>query len=178
MPSCMTLRTIQRSLPSHPPLPARVLNRSTVRAAGAAAIRPSSFPTTPGQPPGVGRRVHASWRPRRSFHVAHPRRAAGRPRPVAAAISTETYHELADEFIEDLVERLEDLQEAREDVDVEYSVSLRAPPFLIGSPRWASSGFPPRARAVRHAIQPPAAVWRSADLKGGGVALFAYSLAS
>jgi frataxin len=36
----------------------------------------------------------------------------------------ETYHELADEFIEDLVEKLEGLQETREDIDVEYSVSF------------------------------------------------------
>ena len=126
MASRMALRAIQRSLPSHPPFSARVLSRSTAYAASAVA---RSFSATPEQPPSVGRRVHVSCWPRRSFHISRSRRAVRQSEPVAAAISTETYHELADEFIEDLVERLEELQEAKEDVDVEYSVNIPPPVF-------------------------------------------------
>ncbi len=46
-------------------------------------------------------------------HVAEP-----------ASISTEEYHEIADSYIEDLVSKLEQLQEEREDVDCEYSVRV------------------------------------------------------
>jgi len=39
-------------------------------------------------------------------------------------VTIEEYHEAADEYIDRLVAILEELQEAREDVDVEYSVSV------------------------------------------------------
>ena len=47
-----------------------------------------------------------------ALHVAEP-----------ASISIETYHKRADAYIDTLVAALEELQERREEVDVEYSVS-------------------------------------------------------
>lgn len=44
-----------------------------------------------------------------------------------ALLSMERYHTLADSYIDNLVMHLEELQEEREDVDVEYSVLY--PPF-------------------------------------------------
>lgn len=46
--------------------------------------------------------------------------------PVAspAEISTETYHELADDYMNALVEKLEQMQEETEEVDCEYSVGF------------------------------------------------------
>jgi frataxin len=47
-----------------------------------------------------------------------------------ADITIEQFHELADQYLEALIEKLEGLQEETEEVDVEYSVC--APPrFLI-----------------------------------------------
>lgn len=48
-------------------------------------------------------------------------------------ITIEEFHEAADTYIDQLVATLEELQEAREDVDVEYSVSPcgRASPIPI-----------------------------------------------
>ncbi len=47
----------------------------------------------------------------------------------AAQLSVERYHTLADTYIDNLVMRLEELQEEREDVDVEYSVPSTFPPI-------------------------------------------------
>lgn len=40
----------------------------------------------------------------------------------AAELTQEQYNELSDEYMDTMVEKLEELQEEREDVDVEYSV--------------------------------------------------------
>jgi len=47
---------------------------------------------------------------------------------VATEISDEEYHEHADRFMDALNERAEQLQEGREDVEVEYSVSTTYTP--------------------------------------------------
>jgi hypothetical protein len=41
---------------------------------------------------------------------------------VPAELSNERYHELADEYLNGLIEKLEQLQEETEDVDCDYSV--------------------------------------------------------
>lgn len=41
-----------------------------------------------------------------------------------ADLSTEKFHEFADQFIEAVIGKMEQLQEKREDVDLEYSVRL------------------------------------------------------
>ncbi len=47
-----------------------------------------------------------------------------------AEISDQTYHERADAYINELVSKLESLQEEKDDVDCEYSVSPPPPNFL------------------------------------------------
>ena len=49
----------------------------------------------------------------------------------AAPISTDEYHALSDSYIDNLVAQLEEMQEEREEVDVEYSVSLLFSPTSI-----------------------------------------------
>ena len=58
-----------------------------------------------------------------------------------AAITVDVYHKLSDAYIDALLAQLEELQEEREDVDVEYSVNpprsprlvpLSLPPFRLG----------------------------------------------
>lgn len=49
--------------------------------------------------------------------------------PVVAAVITDAeYHALADEYLETIVAKLEELQEGREDVDVEFAVRPPPPP--------------------------------------------------
>ena len=44
-----------------------------------------------------------------------------------AEITTEQFHEVADQYLDALIEKLEALQEETEEVDVEYSVSAFSP---------------------------------------------------
>lgn len=53
-----------------------------------------------------------------------PKEADPSPISFAAADITEAeYHQLADEYLETLLNKFEELQDAREDVDVEFTVS-------------------------------------------------------
>ena len=52
---------------------------------------------------------------------------------IAAEISDEDFHQLADEFLEKLNDRCEAIQENRQDVEVDYSVSQQPVP-RISSP--------------------------------------------
>jgi hypothetical protein len=55
-----------------------------------------------------------------------PKESEPSPVSVAAADITEAeYHQLADEYLETLLSKFEELQDAREDVDVEFSVSCK-----------------------------------------------------
>jgi len=52
-----------------------------------------------------------------------PKTLESNPEPKQAAeLTQEQYNELSDEYMDMMVEKLEELQEEREDVDVEYSV--------------------------------------------------------
>jgi frataxin len=55
---------------------------------------------------------------------AHVSESASGP----AEITTEQFHEVADQYLDALIEKLEALQEEAEEVDVEYSVSAPTPP--------------------------------------------------
>ena len=59
-----------------------------------------------------------------------------------APLTIEEYHALSDSYIEGLLVQLEELQEEREDVDVEFSVgsllSFNPPPFLLSYYRYSS----------------------------------------
>ncbi len=48
-----------------------------------------------------------------------------------AKITTDEYHRLANDFLEDLLTKLEDIQEERKEVDVDYAVSFLFPLLSI-----------------------------------------------
>ena len=60
----------------------------------------------------------------RTLTTTHPLRA-----PEPAPISLSEYHDRSDSYIETLLQQLEELQEDREDVDVEFSVCPTPPPI-------------------------------------------------
>lgn len=70
--------------------------------------------------------------------------------PTPADISPEEYHQLANGFFEELTASLENLQESREDVDVEYSV-CPIPLSLLWLPSPPSP--PPGARYSRSKLK-------------------------
>lgn len=76
----------------------------------------------------------------------------------AAQLSVERYHTLADTYIDNLVMRLEELQEEREDVDVEYSVPSTFPPIPPPPPpyRFPLSPPPPPNETRSPTNAPPA----------------------
>ena len=47
---------------------------------------------------------------------------------VPAEITESQYHQLADEYLESILGKFEEMQDLREDVDVEYSVRFSPPP--------------------------------------------------
>lgn len=48
-----------------------------------------------------------------------------------AKITTDEYHRLSNDFLEDLLTKLEDLQEEKEKMDVDFAVSFFFPPFYL-----------------------------------------------
>ena len=70
----------------------------------------------------------------RYFHITYCRES---PQPSASRASTpaplasEQYHKLADKYIENLVEVLENLQDEREEIDCEYSVGSSSSSYLV-----------------------------------------------
>ncbi|KAI6708768.1 hypothetical protein PZA11_005664 [Diplocarpon coronariae] len=71
-----------------------------------------------------------------------------------ADISVEEFHELADTYLDVLIERLEALQEDREEVDVEYSAGV------------LTLGFPPNGTYVINKQPPNKQIWLSSPLTG------------
>ncbi|KAF6240664.1 hypothetical protein HO173_001336 [Letharia columbiana] len=114
--------------------------------------RPSSFPTT--QP---HRKLHnGQLRPQprtrsRAFTTAPPRRAA---KAEAAEISPDEYHRISDRYIDGLVAQLEEMQEEREEVDVEYSAGVLT---LL---------FPPHGTYVLNKQPPNKQIWLSSPVSG------------
>ena len=72
----------------------------------------------------------------------------------AADISIGTYHRLADNYIDELVAELEELQEDREEVDVEYSAGVLT---LV---------FPPNGTYVLNKQPPNKQIWLSSPVSG------------
>ncbi|KAL9127672.1 MAG: hypothetical protein Q9217_003499 [Psora testacea] len=94
------------------------------RSSGTIISRPLQQPTTVNHPPPSTRR---------QLTTTHHRAAAQPVLPTAtpASITIDEYHALSDEYIDTLVAQFEELQEEREDVDVEYSagvLTLKLPP--------------------------------------------------
>lgn len=93
----------------------------------------------------------------RKFTTATPSQQPATPSPAEPAtneptpISTDEYHKLSDAYIDTLVSQLEEMQEEREDVDVEYSVrSLSFPPLIL-----AFRFLPLPSLVLRIPIRPP-----------------------
>ncbi|CAK7272215.1 Mitochondrial matrix iron chaperone [Sporothrix epigloea] len=77
-----------------------------------------------------------------------------------AAMSEPEYHALADEYLDRLLVRLEDMQDACEDVDVEYASGVLTLAF-------AASEAQPKARTYVINKQPPnKQIWLSSPVSG------------
>lgn len=74
--------------------------------------------------------------------------------PTPADISPEEYHQLANGFFEELTASLENLQESREDVDVEYSAGV------------LTLKFPPAGTYVLNKQPPNKQIWLSSPVSG------------
>ncbi|KAI9832447.1 MAG: Mitochondrial chaperone Frataxin [Phylliscum demangeonii] len=74
--------------------------------------------------------------------------------PTAADISEAEFHELSDVFIEEVVAKLERLQEGREDVDLDYSGGVLT---LV---------FPPSGTYVLNKQPPNKQIWLSSPVSG------------
>jgi len=88
-----------------------------------------------------------------------------------AVLSIEQYNILSDEYMDTLVERLEELQEEREDVDVEYSVCPFLPPphLLVLTKSQAgvlTLNFPPIGVYVINKQPPNKQIWLSSPISG------------
>merc|ERR1712093_373489 len=71
-----------------------------------------------------------------------------------ADISIEEYHELSDAYLNGLIEKLEQLQEEREEVDVEYSAGV------------LTLAFPPNGTYVLNKQPPNKQIWLSSPITG------------
>ena len=98
-----------------------------------AMMRPASVHSAPAEP----RRFLSTTANRHG--ITPDDKPAKSPEPTQvlktpADISEGTYHTVADEYLDKLISRLEELQDEREDVDVEYSVPADHTPSLHPTP--------------------------------------------
>ncbi|KAF6230420.1 hypothetical protein HO133_004762 [Letharia lupina] len=167
-------------------LPSLSLSHSQPRAPTSSSYpinppRPSSFPTT--QPHGKLHNGQLRLQPQprtrsRTFTTGRPRRAA---KAEAAEISLDEYHRISDRYIDGLVAQLEEMQEEREEVDVEYSVRAPPPPpdFSPGTFTSPTTGptlrtyagvltllFPPHGTYVLNKQPPNKQIWLSSPVSG------------
>lgn len=120
------------------------------RASSAARLRAitasHSLPVTTRRPFSTTRQLTKGLSPESAEPAPKEAETAAYESPSAPAeISVEEYHELADAYLDTLMEKLEALQEEREEVDVEYSVCHplpSCPPPEVGTcpPRDANWG--------------------------------------
>ncbi|CAK7265967.1 Mitochondrial matrix iron chaperone [Sporothrix epigloea] len=95
-------------------------------------------------------------------YAGSPSLSAYTPQSAAepAVLSEPEYHALADEYLDRLLVRLEDMQDAREDVDVEYASGVLTLAF-------AASGTQPKPRTYVINKQPPnKQIWLSSPVSG------------
>ncbi|KAK3173040.1 hypothetical protein OEA41_006368 [Lepraria neglecta] len=110
------------------------------------------------QPPICEQNQHQSQHFRaRTFSAASTLQAAppverkiGEP----AAITVDVYHKISDAYIDALLAQLEELQEEREDVDVEYSAGV------------LTLTFPPHGTYVLNKQPPNKQIWLSSPVSG------------
>lgn len=130
-PSLNHLRAPTTSLnPSHP------FAAHTHKAAAIPTTRQRKFPKLQLRPRAQFHTQIQIHPPHRTFTTTPSRPAA---KPEAAVLSTEQYHKISDRYIDGLVAQLEEMQEEREDVDVEYSVRLVPSPSPFPIPTLSPS---------------------------------------
>ncbi|CZT10040.1 hypothetical protein WAI453_006509 [Rhynchosporium graminicola] len=105
----------------------------------------TSFPAFKGLSP-----ESADPKPKESEPEAYEPSSASAP----AEISNEEYHELSDKYLNGVIEKLEQLQEEREEVDVEYSAGV------------LTLAFPPNGTYVLNKQPPNKQIWLSSPLTG------------
>ncbi|WZH46087.1 Regulatory protein [Fusarium acuminatum] len=76
------------------------------------------------------------------------------PTPAVAEITEQEYHELADEYLENVVNRFEELQDQREDIDVEYSAGV------------LTISWPDKGTYVINKQPPNKQIWLSSPISG------------
>ncbi|KAM0343642.1 hypothetical protein ACHAPU_008394 [Fusarium lateritium] len=76
------------------------------------------------------------------------------PPPAVAEISEQEYHELADEYLEKVVARFEELQDQREDIDVEFSAGV------------LTISWPDKGTYVINKQPPNKQIWLSSPISG------------
>jgi frataxin len=89
------------------------------------------------------------------FEDSQPKETEDHAAAAAAAVLTiEQYNELSDEYMNAMVEKLEQVQEEREDVDVEYSAGV------------LTFSFPPIGTYVINKQPPNKQIWLSSPISG------------
>lgn len=100
--------------------------------------------------------------------------------PTPTELSTEEYHKLSDTYLDELLSELEELQENREDMDIEYHVSILLAHAFASVPLRLSqccsliddqSGvmtivFPPAGTYVLNKQPPSRQIWLSSPISG------------
>ncbi|KAL8801247.1 MAG: hypothetical protein Q9182_004596 [Xanthomendoza sp. 2 TL-2023] len=101
------------------------------------------------------RHAKGTWQQNMAFSTSSRRL---KPLPAAVStsepISTDQFHRLADEYIDNLVKQLEELQEERRDVDCEYSAGV------------LNLDFPPAGTYVLNKQPPNKQIWLSSPISG------------
>ncbi|KAF4462993.1 regulator of mitochondrial iron homeostasis [Fusarium albosuccineum] len=124
---------------------------SHVRLPARAAILRSYFSTVPARTRGIMPDTE---------NPAKPLEASEEPKTsVAVAEVTEgEYHELADEYLDRVLGKFEELQDAREDIDVEFSLNLQAGVLTIS--------WPDKGTYVINKQPPNKQIWLSSPISG------------
>ncbi|KAL8683535.1 MAG: hypothetical protein Q9224_006675 [Gallowayella concinna] len=121
------------------------------------------------------RQEKGTWQQKMAFSTSTRRH---KPSPAAVStpepISIDQFHRLADEYIDNLVAQLEELQEQRRDVDCEYSVcflDISATHYPTPSDPTLQAGvlkldFPPAGTYVLNKQPPNRQIWLSSPISG------------
>ncbi|KAG4411734.1 hypothetical protein IFR04_015123 [Cadophora malorum] len=123
--------------------------QSSYNISSGAPLSSRAFSTTPRTLKGLSPES-ADPPPKESEPEAYEPTSSSEP----ADISIEEYHELSDAYLNGLIEKLEQLQEEREEVDVEYSAGV------------LTLAFPPNGTYVLNKQPPNKQIWLSSPITG------------
>ncbi|KAL8736452.1 MAG: hypothetical protein Q9166_000244 [cf. Caloplaca sp. 2 TL-2023] len=131
------------------------------RAAGLNTSKDTCFGMWKGKRGGVKRSKSSTKQPkglqeqRKTFSTSSRQSSPTPPAPSAPEpISIDQFHRLADDYIDNLVAKLEELQEERRDVDCEYSAGV------------LNLDFPPAGTYVFNKQPPNKQIWLSSPISG------------